>query len=158
MCARSCQRLERFEPCPTPDFFRRRPEVFDGRRAGQHLRPVAGPTRRRARDFVRYGLQLIGDHARLNQRLLTLGRAKGVALPVTLSNEDKSKVETMQRRTGRALDRALLAEFVRINAQDVTNRRKELATTRDAATRRAVTEFVRTEQNHLSEARQLQRG
>ncbi len=103
-------------------------------------------------------MQLIGDHARLNQRLLTLGRAKGVALPVTLSNEDKSKVETMQRRTGRALDRALLAEFVRINAQDVTNRRKELATTRDAATRRAVTEFVRTEQNHLSEARQLQRG
>lgn len=105
-----------------------------------------------------YGLQLIADHARLNQRLLSLGRAKGVALPVLISDEDKSKIQTMQGRSGRDLDRALVAEFVKINAQDVIDGRKELATTRDAATRSAVSEFVRTEQKHLNEARRLQRG
>jgi hypothetical protein len=77
---------------------------------------------------------------------------------VLISDEDKSKIQTMQGRSGRDLDRALIAEFVKVNAQDVIDGRKELATTRDAATRNAVSEFVRTEQKHLNEARRLQRG
>lgn len=72
----------------------------------------------------RYGLQLIADHARLNQRLLTLGRSKGVALPVLISDEDKSKVENLQQKTGSALDRALIAQFVEVNAQDVQDGQK----------------------------------
>ena len=104
----------------------------------------------------RYGLQLIGDHARLNQSLLTLGRSKGVALPVLISDEDKSKLEGLQQKTGSALDRALIAQFVEVNAKDVQDGQKELATTRDSAVRRAVTEFVATEKKHLREARQMQ--
>lgn len=107
-------------------------------------------------ELHRYGLQLISDHARLNQRLLTLGRTKGIALPITLSDEDKTKLDGLMTKTGSALDRALIAQFVEVNAQDVEDGQKELATTKDAATRRAVTEFVRTEKKHLREAQKMQ--
>lgn len=104
----------------------------------------------------RYAIQLIGDHARLNQELLTLARQKGITIPVTLADEDKSKLEQFSAMNGSAFDRAIIAEFVRTNADDVRDGRKELSATRDPQVRRAVTDFVRTEEKHLREARALQ--
>ncbi len=106
----------------------------------------------------RYGLELIADHARLNARLLTLGRAKGVELPVLLSDEDKAKIEGLQSKTGKDLDKALIQQFVEINAKDVEDARKEVSTSRDPATNRTVTQFMLTEQKHLAQARKLQHG
>lgn len=104
----------------------------------------------------RYAIQLIGDHARLNQILLTLARQKGMTVPITLAEEDKSKLENFTGMSGSAFDKAIIAEFVRTNADDVRNGRKELSVTRDPQVRRAVAEFVRTEEKHLREARALQ--
>ena len=103
----------------------------------------------------RYGLELIADHARLNARLLTLGRAKGLALPVLISDDDKLKIVGLQQKSGGDLDRALIAQFVETNAKDAEDGRKELLTTHDPATRSAVSEFVLTERKHLAQARQL---
>jgi predicted outer membrane protein len=103
-----------------------------------------------------YAIQLIGDHARLNQVLLTLARTKGITVPVTLADEDKSKLDNFSGMSGQAFDRAIIAEFVKINGDDVRDGRKELSLTRDPQVRRAVTEFVRTEEKHLRQARALQ--
>jgi len=104
----------------------------------------------------RYGIQLIGDHARLNQILLTLARQKGVTVPVVLNDTQRSDIQEFSAKSGLDFDRAIIAEFVKTNAEDVRDGRKELAATTDPAVRRAVTHFVRTEEKHLREARALQ--
>ncbi len=103
-----------------------------------------------------YAIELIGDHARLNQQLLTLARQKNITVPVTLADEDKTKLDNFSGLSGQAFDRAIIAEFVRINGDDVRDGRKELSATRDPQVKRAVTEFVRTEEKHLRRARALQ--
>lgn len=104
-----------------------------------------------------YGIQLIGDHARLNQILMTLARQKKVTLPVTLADEDKTNLEKFSGLSGSAFDRAIVAEFVKINAKDVSDGRKEISITKDPQIKSAVSEFVRTEEKHLSSARALQK-
>ena len=108
-------------------------------------------------DLHAYGIQLIGDHARLNQAWLTLARQKGLTLPVTLADADKSKLDGFTAMSGSAFDRAIIAEFVRTNGEDVRDGRKELSATRDPQVRRAVADFVATESKHLRQAQALQR-
>jgi len=104
----------------------------------------------------RYGVQLIGDHARLNQILMTLARQKGVQVPVTMTDSQTSDIKELSGQSGRDFDKAIIAQFIKTNADDARDGRQELYTTRDPQVRRAVEEFVRTEEKHLREARALQ--
>ena len=104
----------------------------------------------------RYGVQLIADHARLNQILMTLARQKGVEVPVTLNDSQTTDIKELSGQSGRDFDKAIIAQFVKTNGDDVRDGRKELSVTRDPQVRRAVTQFVRTEEKHLREARALQ--
>lgn len=104
-----------------------------------------------------YGVELISDHAHLDADLLTLGRNKGLALPVTLSDEDKTHIDNLQTQSGSDLDNALIAEFMRINTQDMEDGQKELSTTHDAAVKRTVTETVKIEDKHLRGAQNMQK-
>ena len=104
-----------------------------------------------------YGVELINDHARLNSSLLTLGRNKGLILSITLSEEDKTRLDGLQVQSGSDLDNALIAEFVRVNGEDVQDGKTELSATHDSAVKRAVTEYVKTEEKHLLSAQKLQK-
>ena len=104
-----------------------------------------------------YGTELINDHARLNVLLLTLGRNKGLVLPIALSDEDKTRLDGLQAQSGSDLDNALIAEFVRVNGEDVQDGQRELSATHDSAVKRTVGEYVKTEEKHLLGAQKLQK-
>jgi len=104
----------------------------------------------------RYGFRLIADHARLNQILMTLARQKGVEVPVTLNDTQTTDIKELSGQSGSDFDKAMIAQFVKTNADDVRDGRKELSVTNDPQVRRAVIQFVRTEEKHLREARALQ--
>lgn len=104
-----------------------------------------------------YGVELMNDHAQLDSRLLTLGRDKGLALPLTLSDDDKTRLDSLQAQGGSDLDSALVAEFVRVDGEDAQDGRQELSSTQDAAVKRTVTEYVKVEEKHLDSAQHLQK-
>lgn len=111
-----------------------------------------------ARDnsVVSYATRLLDDHAKLNKELLLLARRKDIQLPVTLSDDDKTKLMALEQQHGADFDRAYIAEAIRINSDDVEKANKELNTTTDPDIRKTVGMFLKTEQKHLNDARALQ--
>ena len=103
-----------------------------------------------------YALRLLDDHAKLNKDLLLLARRKDIIVPVTLADDDKTKLMTLEGQHGADFDRAYIAEAIRINSDDVEKANKELNATTDPDIRKTVGMFLKTEQKHLDEARALQ--
>lgn len=106
--------------------------------------------------LYRYGLTLLDDHARLNKMLSMLAHQRQIALPLIMENKDTQSLQGLVAKTGGDFDKAIVAEFVRINADDVQSGLKELSSTKDPQVKRVVTEFVRIEKKHLAAARALQ--
>ena len=103
-----------------------------------------------------YALRLLDDHAKLNKEMLQLARRKDIVLPVTLGDDDKTKLMTLEGTHGADFDRAYIQEAIRINSDDVEKANKELNATTDPDIRKVVGMFLKTEQKHLDDARALQ--
>lgn len=106
--------------------------------------------------LYRYGLMLLDDHARLNKMLGELAHQRHLSLPLIMEDKDQQSLQGLMTKNGAAFDKAIVAEFVKINATDVRDGLKELSVTKDPQVKRIVTEFVRIEKRHLSGARALQ--
>ncbi len=102
-----------------------------------------------------YGLMLLDDHARLNKMLGQLAHQRHLSLPLIMEDKDTQILKQLTSQSGGAFDKAIVAEFVKINGDDVRDGLKELSTTKDPQVRRIVGEFVRVEQKHLRGARAL---
>lgn len=105
-----------------------------------------------------YGVRLMEDHNRLNIEMLQLAGRRGLTLPLTISETDKTKIDALTAHKGMDFDREFLREAIKTNTQDVTDAQKELAETTDSEVHIAVTDFLSTEQSHLAEAKQIQAG
>jgi len=105
-----------------------------------------------------YGVRLLEDHDRLNIELLQMAGRRGLTLPLTISESDKTKLNALTARKGMDFDREFLREAVQTNTQDVADAQKELAATSDPEVRLIVSDFLSTEQAHLAEAKQIQAG
>ena len=106
--------------------------------------------------LYRYGLMLLDDHARLNKMLSQLAHQRHLSLPLIMEDKDTQSLKKLMGESGNGFDKAIVAEFVRTNGDDVRDGLKELSTTKDPQVRRVVSEFVRIEKKHLSNARALQ--
>ena len=102
-----------------------------------------------------YAMQVMKDHNGLNMDLLNLSHDKNLTLPVTISDADKTKLDTLTALGGADFDRAFLQEEVEVNGQDVKDAQTELAATSDPDVRKFVTKFLNTEQKHLERAQEL---
>ena len=103
-----------------------------------------------------FGIWLLQDHNRLNIGLLMLAQRKGVSLPLTISDADKTKLTTLTGKKGADFDRAFLQDAVQTNQQDISNAKKELAATTDPEVRLLVTDYLTTEYGHLTAAQTIQ--
>ena len=107
------------------------------------------------KDVRGYAVQVLKDHSQLNMDVLNLAHDKNMTLPVTISDTDKAKLDTLTAMSGADFDRAFLQEEVQVNGQDVKDARTELAATTDPDVRKFVTKFLDTEQKHLERAQEL---
>jgi len=105
-----------------------------------------------------FGIWLLQDHNRLNIGLLMLAQRKGVTLPLTISDADKTKLTALTARKGADFDRAFLQEAIQTNQQDISNAKKELAATTDPEVRLMVTDYLSTEYGHLTAAQTIMAG
>ena len=105
-----------------------------------------------------FGIWLLQDHNRLNIGLLMLAQRKGVVLPLTISDADKTKLNTLTAKTGADFDRAFLQGAIQTNQQDISDAKKELAATTDPEVRLLVTDYLTTEYGHLTAAQTIMAG
>jgi len=103
-----------------------------------------------------FGIWLLQDHNRLNISLLMLAQRKGITLPLTISDADKTKLTALTARKGADFDRAFLQEAIQTNQQDISDAKKELAATTDPEVRLVVTDYLTTEYGHLTAAQTIQ--
>lgn len=104
------------------------------------------------------GIWLLQDHNRLNIGLLMLAQRKGVILPLTISDADKTKLNALTAKTGAGFDRAFLQSAIQTNQQDISDAKKELAATTDPEVRLLVTDYLSTEYGHLTAAQTIMAG
>ncbi len=104
------------------------------------------------------GIWLLQDHNRLNIGLLMLAQRKGITLPLTISDADKTKLNALTAKTGTDFDRAFLQDAIQTNQQDISDAKKELAATTDPEIRLLVTDYLSTEYGHLTAAQTILAG
>ena len=102
-----------------------------------------------------YAAQVMKDHSQLNMDVLNLAHDKNLTLPVTISDEDKTKLDTLTALNGADFDKAFLQEEVQVNTEDVKDARAELTATSDPDVHKFVSKFLDTEQKHLDRAQDL---
>ena len=114
-----------------------------------------GVQKAQSKDVRGYATQVMKDHSQINLDVLNLARDKNLTLPVTISDTDRAKLDTLTALNGADFDKAFLQEEVQVNGEDVKDARTELAATGDPDVRKFVSKFLDTEQKHLDRAQDL---
>lgn len=101
----------------------------------------------------RYAVRLMDDHNRLNKTLLMQANKRGLVLPLTMSDDDKTKLQSlMATNAGNDFDAAYLKEAMEINSEDVRTGNAAINASKDGQFRSLMGDFVATEQKHLDSA------
>lgn len=105
--------------------------------------------------LVQYAMRLLNDHTEYNQRLLMLARQKGLVLPVTLDQQQRSKLAQLERLSGAAFDREYTREADQANTQDVNQLQRQAQSTQDQDVQTFISEVLPTQQQHQQLAQAL---
>ena len=101
------------------------------------------------------GVWIMEDHNRLNMEILALAQTKGITVPLTISDEDKTSLNTLTAMSGAGFDRAWLTQAIKTNKEDVKDAQQELKATSDPEVKHVVTDFLTTEYAHLAAAQSI---
>ena len=112
-----------------------------------------------SKSVQRYALRLMDDHNRLNKMLLIQANKRGVVLPLTMKDEDQTKLQNlMANNAGNDFDVAYLKEAIQINAEDVRKGNDAINASKDGQFRSLMRDYVSTEQKHLDMASAILAG
>lgn len=101
------------------------------------------------------GVWIMEDHNRLNMELLALAQTKGITVPLTISDEDKTSLTTLTGKSASDFDRAWLNQAIKTNKEDIKDAEQEMKATTDPDVKRVVTNFLTTEYAHLAAAQSI---
>ena len=102
-----------------------------------------------------YAATLINDHEAYNGALRDLAESKGIAMPSSMTTNDKQRLDRLAAIRGTAFDSAFVREAVRINGEDIRAFRREASRTADPDIRSFVTRFLEVDEKHEAGARAL---
>lgn len=115
---------------------------------------------RASSDAVRdYARKMIEDHTAANQELMQLASAKGVTLPTTLDNRNRTMLTRLSGMTGAEFDREYIRNAgIRAHERMLKLVQNHSTKGRDADARAFAAKMVPAVQMHLDMARQLSTG
>ena len=102
-----------------------------------------------------YAATLINDHEAYNGALRDLAESKGIAMPSSMTTNDKQRLDRLAGIRGTAFDSAFVQEALRINGEDIRSFRREASRTADPDIRSFVTRFLEVDEKHEAGARAL---
>jgi putative membrane protein len=101
-----------------------------------------------------FGDRMVTDHTKLNDELKQLAQTKGVTLPTDVDDEAKKTSDKLSKLTGKAFDKAYIADMVTDHEKDVKEFEKQSKEAKDADLKTWVTNSLPTLQDHLKMAKE----
>lgn len=102
-----------------------------------------------------FGQQMVADHGKANQELMSLASAKGVQLPTAPHAKHKKALTALKGTSGAAFDRAYAAQMVKDHEETLALFRKAADSAKDADIKAFAAKTVPTLQHHLEMAQSL---
>lgn len=111
-----------------------------------------------SRQVRQFGRRMVEDHSAANQQLRDIAMTEGVRLPMSPGPEHHAMLSRLRRLSGRAFDRAYMAEMVRDHRKDVAAFQNEARNGRDPDVRSFARQTLPTLREHLRMAVEIARS
>ena len=102
-----------------------------------------------------YAQKLVNDHEAYNAALRRLGRDQGLPLPNDLTGADTVRLTALKALSGSLFDKAYVKEAIRINADDMSEAKKEMDATQDETIKTFIAKFAGMDAEHERLAKAL---
>ena len=106
-------------------------------------------------DVKAYAQKLVHDHETYNAALQRLGHQQGFALPTDLTAADTVRLTALKALSGSLFDKAYVKEAIRINADDLSEAKKEMDATQDDTIKTFLSQFAGMDAEHEALAKAL---
>ena len=130
--------------------------VQDAQGAAYELEAAKLATRKASDPAVKaYAQRLVHDHEAYNAALQRLGHDHGFTLPDDLSAADTVRLTALKALAGSVFDKAYVKEAIRINADDLSDAKKEMDATQDETIKTFLSHFAGMDADHEASAKAL---
>ena len=106
-------------------------------------------------DVKQFGQRMVDDHGKGNDELKGLASQKGVTLPADLDAKHKATRDRLSKLSGRAFDKAYMAEMVADHNKDVAAFTRASKTAKDADVKAWAAKILPTLQEHQKLAKDI---
>jgi putative membrane protein len=106
-------------------------------------------------DVRKFGLMMAKDHGAANQKIATIAKAKGIALPTAFSAEKTEMLNRLRSQEGARFDQEYLAHMVAGHEKTLELLKSEISGGGSSDTKALAQELLPTVQSHLREAYRL---
>lgn len=104
------------------------------------------------------GSRMVNDHSKAADELKAAATQSNINLPSKLNAKDEAAYNRLSRMSGTAFDREYAKAMVTDHTQDVAEFRKEAIDGQDASIRNFASETLPTLQEHLKQAREMEKA
>ena len=108
----------------------------------------------RVKDF---GAMMVKDHSAAGDELKGLASQKNVTLPTAVSSDHQTKIDDLNKKTGKDFDKAYIDAMVDGHDKTVKDFEKISSDTKDADVKAWVDKTLPTLRHHLDEAKAIQK-
>lgn len=105
-----------------------------------------------------FGQQMVTDHTRANERLMTLARNKGMTPPAQMNAQHRQQTQRLSGLSGAEFDRAYITQMVQAHQQDVALFEQQSRNGGDPDLKAFATETLPTLRQHLQMAQNMASG
>ena len=106
-------------------------------------------------DVRKFGLMMAKDHGAANQKVATVAKAKGLALPTALAPDKAEMMKMLQAQQGARFDQEYLKHQVAAHEKTRALLKSEIASGESTDTKALAQELLPTVEAHLREAYRL---
>jgi putative membrane protein len=100
-----------------------------------------------------FGQQMVTDHTKANEQLMTIAKSKNVEVPAELDSKGQKLVDKMSKMTGADFDKAYMKDMVKDHEKDVKEFKKQAKDGKDADVKKFAEDTVPTLEHHLEMAK-----
>jgi putative membrane protein len=104
-----------------------------------------------------YGAMLVKDHSAANEQVKALAAQRNVTLPATVSDDNKTRMDDVMKKTGKDFDKAYMDAMIKDHEKDIDMFKDASNKVNDAEVKAFVDNTLPKLQMHLDSARAIRK-
>lgn len=107
-------------------------------------------------DVKAFGQQMVDDHTKANDDLMSTAQKENMTLPTSLNAKDQAEYTKLQNLSGAAFDRAYVKDMVKDHEEDIKEFQKEANNGKDPEMKSFASRTLPVLQMHLTKIKSIQ--